>query len=789
MKMNELREFSIIVDDETPVEVDPDEISTFTGWTPIQGDYFSNLLLRNQQDFERFSSEPKKALERWAAETQRIAGRCVNPEAIDGMRLESRQLIVGRVQSGKTSNFTGVIARLADNGYKFFVILGGTTKPLLQQTTERLKKDLGEDYFQFFSTEDDTSQWSESAAQIRDFIKASADNQNPHSAPPKKPLVLTVLKWNQGHLDVVKELLSGLNKDSETLDFMRNFPIALIDDECDTFTPNSKLNNDFEEASAIYGALLGLKESVNVCSYLGYTATPMAQEVQTIEDALKPERVTVLEQGIDYLGAEHLFSPDSNYPETVFDWNGTDPLPVSLKEAFGNFLVSSVIFHHEDQGLRAKFVTPPALENSFRDACSMLVHVDRTVDITTQTYVALRNLRSDWIAQLSMRPLPDGTLENQTRVVLENFLEPAAKRLGVEDQLSGSDLVSRAVGELREMGVKLIVGDGNEGYVEFPSSSELKKHMNWLFVGAQLLDRGQTLPNLLVTYLARRSGGGARGKEAGGNVDTLLQRGRFFGYRKQYEPLLRGYFDQTSRESFQSIISIESKMREKLKIADFEDLPFGLIPAIFELDPEAPKLSYTRKSVIPRKLQSMSWLPGQWMLNNAPFGVEASPKNADLVIRSIGRWTSGKSEIWDQEDLFLPLPIDEALNFYQSWTIHDLNKYQYDLVWKILNFCASQNRFDQVDFRFRKRRHLPLDSLETSWIRRFDGPRERVYENKQGNNSTPDRDLFSLTHPTFQVKFFQFIDSNSGKICFQPAPSLTVNLGPAARYMIEGNGP
>jgi hypothetical protein len=132
---------------------------------------------------------------------------------------------------------------------------------------------------------------------------------------------------------------------------MERFPVAVIDDECDTFTPNSNVRKSEEDATAIHRAVSRVIEKLPVCTYLGYTATPMANEVQELDDRLKPQKVTVLEPGADYLGSEDLFHKDSAYPTVIRDWEAETALPDSLKKAVGTFITHSVLFHHEDRAV------------------------------------------------------------------------------------------------------------------------------------------------------------------------------------------------------------------------------------------------------------------------------------------------------------------------------------------------------------------------------------------------------------------------------------------------------
>ena len=760
------------------VVVDPDNLESFANWTPAIGPRFADLEDKQIRSYQEYSSDPQIVLENWRRETLRVASRCVNPAAAQGQPLSTRQLIVGRVQSGKTTNFTGVMALLADNGYRFFIVIGGTTKALLQQTKDRLRGDLGDRWFRFFSTSDEHSTWKETEQQILENLKdLSLAAGNPNRPTPPRAICLTVLKWNDSHLNVVQELLSQL-ANSEIL---AKVPVAVIDDECDTFTPNSNIRNPDEDATAIYQAVVGVIEQLPVCTYLGYTATPMANELQEIDDALKPQKVTLLESGPDYLGPEHLFDSDSHYTELITDWDSQNPLPESLKEALGTFVSHSLLFHHENVAIRSLVLDSPALERSFYRPTSMLVHVARETGSTGETYRTLADVVSNWKEQLSAPPSLSGTLDMQTKALLNRYLVPPLERLGASHLIPTQQLVQLASQELRDMGVKLILGSNNDSAVEFPPESELSRHPTWLFVGAQLLDRGQTLPNLLVTYLARSSGGGAKAGEAGGNVDTLLQRGRFFGYRRQYQKLLKGYFSETSFESLKATIRFEDSMRKKLKLADDNNLDFGFVATIYEMDPEARKIAPTRKSVTPRRLRAKNFEPNEWSLKNHRYGVEESIANMNLVETSINTWLGDFNFEPGGQDLVLTLNAVDAVSFLETWQHHQNDKEMFEYVRKVLRFGLDAQKFTEVEIIWRQSSDTPDGRWERNYT--FTHPRSDFYPNDSGNLSGPDLKMGTVGKPIFLLKIFR-LKGGAGEVLLEPVPAISVKLGVRARFLI-----
>ncbi len=775
--------------------VDPNHVETFIGWLPVAGLRYADLSQRQKQNYERYSVDPQAALSKWEYETQRVASRCVNPDAVaDGRSLSATQLVVGRVQSGKTTNFTGVMALLADNRYPLFIVLGGTTLPLLRQTEERLKSDLGVKNFHFYSTTDRSSGWAkEMTRKIRQVLIDSRESKRNPLVDDPNPICITTLKIPTGHMLKVNALLKNLREDPAVGPMLYRVPVVIVDDESDAASPDANLRNTQNSATATNRAINKMRDNLPVNSYIGYTATPMAQQVTPLDDSLKPERVTVLEPGRDYLGVEHLFGRDSGYAREIPAWTDVDPLPESLKKAVGTFLVSGVLFHHEEPSVRAKYVSPPLLTNSPDRPISMLVHIDRAVRYTTNTHKLLATMLQDWISLLSKPPSPDGKLEFQTQYLFRTYLSPALEEFEARQFFEELDFLRRVRNELVDLQVRLIIGKSNspehalEG-VSFPSEDELKAHGSWIFVGAQLLDRGQTLPNLISTYLGRPSGGGAKGTEAGGNVDTLLQRGRFFGYRKQYEPLLRGYFSPTALESFKAISQIEPRMRKWMEKIDVANFSLQDWRTMVELDADWPKLSWVRSSIMPKTTTPV--VIDKWNFTNHLFGRAESNTNAQLVLRRVDEWNKIPSfrSSWDGDDFIVKITGDEAIRFLDSWSCVPADSRMLSVLREVLNLRYQQEGFKHVDFRFMGRKAVGLDSLKTTYFRSYPSDYGSVFPNLQGLMSGSDRALYSSKNPTFQVKFFRMVAKKDRSIVlFEPAVGLAIHLGPTGRFLADGN--
>ena len=219
--------------------------------------------------------------------------------------------MLGYVQSGKTANYSAVVAKAADAGYKMFIILTGMLEPLRAQTLGRMQSEIivpnDEDWFSLTSIDSD-------------FKKNQNTNPNAFLTDHRDHKILAVLKKNGPVLRNLKNWLS--NASDEVL---RNCPVLIIDDEADQASINTSKIED--RPPAINGLIRNIREIFPRCAYVAYTATPFANVLVNPDaegDLYPSDFIVDLPKPPSnlYLGPEAIFGRDPlevDDPETMFD--------------------------------------------------------------------------------------------------------------------------------------------------------------------------------------------------------------------------------------------------------------------------------------------------------------------------------------------------------------------------------------------------------------------------------------------------------------------------------------
>ncbi|XUL88390.1 hypothetical protein ACQ86D_18450 [Streptomyces galilaeus] len=210
----------------------------------------------------------------------------------------TRGLVVGYVQSGKTTNFTSVMAKAADRGYKLFIVLAGIHNGLRRQTQARLVQQL---------VEPNPSMWSQLTGLDKDFTPQ--ENPASYFGKSNKTHVLCVVKKNAA---VLRKLGKWLEKAS---DYLQDCPALIIDDEADQATVATKSINPL---------ILSIMSSLPRSAYVGYTASPFANLLidPSAEDLYPRDFVVNLPKPAGHFGTEVLFGRyalDGEDPEQVDD--------------------------------------------------------------------------------------------------------------------------------------------------------------------------------------------------------------------------------------------------------------------------------------------------------------------------------------------------------------------------------------------------------------------------------------------------------------------------------------
>jgi hypothetical protein len=458
-------------------------------------------------------------------------------------------LVVGYVQSGKTMSFEAVAALGRDNGFPIVLVVTGSSNPLLDQSTGRLRQDLRLDdprrerrWLPFLNPGDDDA----TVQPIRDVLAEWRDPQTPDEF--KRTVLITVLKQHR-RLRNLTNLLQALD--------LRGVPVLIIDDEADQASLNTQVAQGRE--STTYRRLMALRQALPNHTYLQYTATPQAPLLISIIDSLSPNFVHVLEPGDEYVGGQDFFG--DNQPnvrvippqEVPTNANPLTEPPETLLEALRVFMVGVAAGIRESGNIGNR---------------SMLVHPSFRTAQHQEFYGWVRDIFDEWKRKLN---LPDTDRDKQE--LLEDFRE-------AHDDLRetvGASLPSyeELVRYFRPAFLNTRVLEVNAREGETPQV-DWRSMYGWILVGGQAMDRGFTVEGLTVTYMPRGVGVG--------NADTVQQRARFLGYKRRYLGYCRVYLEQGTLEAFQSYVTHEEDMRLQLQAFQESGRPLDEWKRAFLLD-------------------------------------------------------------------------------------------------------------------------------------------------------------------------------------------------------------
>ena len=491
--------------------------TSFGRWQPVVGAETVDFLVHVVPEKSRHSVQDEAAS---------ILGHGISPG--DTARRETG-LIVGYIQSGKTMSFETVAALARDNRFHMVIIIAGSSNPLLDQSTGRVRRDLRLDdsnrrrnwiHFQNPERNDATVQT------VRDVLE---DWRDVSTADEYKVTVLvTVLKHHLrlGHLT---ELLQTVG--------MEGSPVLIVDDEADQASLNTQVGQGKE--STTYRRLMALRDALPLHTYLQYTATPQAPLLISLVDSLSPNFVEVLRPGGDYVGGRDFFVDNQRLIRTIPRTDlptRANPLwepPASLLSALRIFMVGVAVGLKQDGNMGNR---------------SMLVHPSHLTAPHQEYFSWVYDIFNEWKRILR---LADGDPDKQELIedfgtAYDDLAATVETVLPIFDDIVRT--LSFAFRRTRLLEVNARAGVTPE--VDWGGA------YGWILVGGQAMDRGFTVEGLTVTYMPRSIGVG--------NADTVQQRARFFGYKRSYLGFCRVYLGEDTLCAFQRYVEHEEDIRRQL---------------------------------------------------------------------------------------------------------------------------------------------------------------------------------------------------------------------------------
>ena len=480
---------------------------------------------------------PKSVIDATDEVTERVLDRLGDPRDVSPW--SRRGMVVGHVQSGKTANYTGLICKAADAGYRLVVVIAGMHNNLRNQTQARIDEGfIGRDTGRLAHANKAQRQKIIGVGQfdqrefpvsltntLRDFNKATATTNTSQIGQYNVPVVL-VIKKNSSTLKNLVEWLKEHSVHQGTQ--MVSQSMLLIDDEADHASINTAYARD--EVTRINSQIRELLSLFHRSCYVGYTATPFANifidpetDDETLKQDLFPRHFIIgLDAPSNYFGAQKVFVDDRNRHIRLIDDNESifplkhqidhpvNALPESLVRAVRTFIVARAL--RNARGQQAAHA-------------SMLINASRFTEVQGR----LRSRVADVVDRIRDAVSVDGAKEH---AALHNP-EIAALNAIWEAEFSDAGDTDWATIQTRlhEVLVAVRIIEVNASRRSQPLDYDhIGEHgVTVIAVGGFSLSRGLTLEGLTVSYFLRNSM----------MYDTLMQMGRWFGYRPGYEDLCR----------------------------------------------------------------------------------------------------------------------------------------------------------------------------------------------------------------------------------------------------------
>lgn len=498
-----------------------------------------------------------------------------NPKQ-ESVKFQRRGLVIGDVQSGKTSNYLSLLTKAADAGYKFIIVIAGIHNNLRSQTQQRVD----EGFVGRVSSQKSNKEKTGVALQFdglfphpvslttvdKDFNAALAGSLATEISDFNKPLIL-VIKKNVSTLRSLHTWLVNFSmKGAAKVDGKINTPMLLIDDEADNASINTNNIDPEVDPTQTNLYIRTILQCFNHASYVGYTATPFANIFidpnsydERKEDLFPKDFIYNLDAPSNYFGARRIFLNDDYRFMHVF----LDPdevkkyipqkhkktlylqaIPDSLKESICCFLLAKCIRN---------------LRQDANQHCSMLINVSTFVDVQIQ----IKNKVLDFLdelgnAVLCFSAMPDALDNSYIQLLYQTFQKQYSTSKDSDDVVIQWQ---RILVELRAM-----FDDSDKAYVfktcvvnsasqdALDYEAHLDQGLMVIAIGGFSLSRGLTIEGLTISYFYRSTQ----------MYDTLLQMGRWFGYRPGYEDLCRIFMTENANSWYRHISMAADDVRMQI---------------------------------------------------------------------------------------------------------------------------------------------------------------------------------------------------------------------------------
>lgn len=511
---------------------------------------------------------------------------------------QRRGLLLGDVQSGKTATYTAICNKAADSGYRVIIVLAGMMENLRIQTQERLDAEfVGLDSKYTLDKKADSAMRNKPVGvglvspfnadrritrftSVSTDFKASVIKSNGLNLNDLKGTALFVVKKNKS---VLNNLYAWLTKDEDVL----NLPLLLIDDEADNASVNT--SSDEHNPTAINAAINKILRSFKQATYLGITATPFANifidpdmdSDGAAKDLFPRHFLTLLPTPDHYIGADRIFGNGSedNWTDREDGEYSKSLIPILNEEQDGFYY-----FKHKKELANDLCNLPPSMKEAIRyfviataisdsrfdtkEHRSMMINVSRFTDVQNVT----ADMVQEYINQLSSDIENYHALPINQSIKIKNIshLFETWEKFKLEGVAGFSwehllkEFLCKATRRIEVRSVNQKNGAKSLDYYNYKNVG-----MRVIAVGGNSLSRGLTLEGLTVSYFYRNTM----------MYDTLLQMGRWFGYRNNYDDLFKIWIGEDAIGWYSYITDAFNELKGELRTMARQNLTpedFGL---------------------------------------------------------------------------------------------------------------------------------------------------------------------------------------------------------------------
>lgn len=507
-------------------------------------------------------------------------------------------LVLGDVQSGKTSTYSGLICKAADAGVKVVILLAGITETLRQQTQERIEEDIVGLTIRTDNFHNNKPLnvgvgtlpgWENKVTTFTlyedDFNMARAKSMT--SIGTHKSIVLFVVKKNVPVLTHLHEWLTGPNQHLNA-EGKLPYSLLLIDDEADNASINTK--DSTIDPTATNKKIREICEAFMNSNYVGFTATPYANifinpetdDDMVTADLFPKDFIYVLPTPKPYIGAQRIFGiPTEEHPEygncsymldSCYIKDIKEPSTADIRSMSDKQQIEGPLYYKHKKHWKGKL--PKSLvesircyyiANAIRDLDERQFDAPRTMLVNISRFVNVHNYLKKEIAAIvdaDYKEIRVNFSKNQERNVGNELYNELHRLFDIHyancgytwEQVGQRDVLLKWESSKDRKSIKVITVNGTkESRDEAP---DYKKYPSWrvIAVGGLALSRGLTLKGLMTSYFYRNTC----------TYDVLMQMGRWFGYRPHYDKVCRIWTTNTSANWYREIAEATDELKTEL---------------------------------------------------------------------------------------------------------------------------------------------------------------------------------------------------------------------------------